>query len=103
MHLSISGAAHFRVSIAYARCLIFHSFDWSGCLRGGGDDVLAHRWFSRVDWETLYRCEIPAPFKPDVRSESDTRNFDRYPDSDGDNARPLNARERALFEEFDSM
>jgi serine/threonine protein kinase len=74
-----------------------------GCLRNGAEDVKAHKWFARVDWDAVYGCSIRPPFAPRVKGESDTSNFDDYPDSDEDSARPLNSRERALFAEFDSM
>uniref|UniRef100_A0A0N4U4A9 non-specific serine/threonine protein kinase n=1 Tax=Dracunculus medinensis TaxID=318479 RepID=A0A0N4U4A9_DRAME len=49
-------------------------------LGGGPDDakdVMAHPFFASVDWEKLYRKEIPPPFKPDVTSDTDTSYFDK--------------------------
>ncbi|EER14630.1 camp-dependent protein kinase catalytic subunit, putative [Perkinsus marinus ATCC 50983] len=52
-----------------------------GTLRGGVDDIKKCRWFSSVSWEALYRKEIEAPYKPIVKSDTDTSNFEDYPDS----------------------
>lgn len=49
-----------------------------GCLRGGAGDVKAHRFFRGLDWEALYRKELPAPWRPVVRSPLDTSHFDQY-------------------------
>jgi hypothetical protein len=41
-----------------------------GCLRGGADDIKAHRWFARTNWDAVYKCAIPAPFLPKVSTLS---------------------------------
>lgn len=74
-----------------------------GCLRNGAEDVKAHKWWGRLNWDAVFKCQIPAPFVPEVRGENDTRNFDPYDDSVEDTAKPLNAAEAALFAEFDTF
>ena len=45
--------------------------------RMNGDDVMKHPWLSSIDWDKLYRKEIPPPWKPPVTSEADTTQIDR--------------------------
>lgn len=52
-----------------------------GNLKNGADDIKNCSWFSKMDWTDLYNKKFPAPYLPKVTSSSDTRNFDRYPDS----------------------
>ncbi|RKO97490.1 Pkinase-domain-containing protein, partial [Caulochytrium protostelioides] len=40
------------------------------------EDVKSHPFFMDVDWDRLARRQLRPPFKPDVRSEADTSNFD---------------------------
>jgi len=45
--------------------------------RMDGDDVMKHPWLSSIDWDKLFKKEIPAPWKPPVSSEADTTQIDR--------------------------
>jgi protein kinase A len=42
-----------------------------GNLRAGSSDIFAHAWFAEVDWDKLYRREIPAPYVPKIDGEGD--------------------------------
>lgn len=53
-----------------------------GNLKNGVDDIKDHKWFKEIKWQNLLAKNIDAPFKPVVKSESDTSNFDDYPDSE---------------------
>ena len=53
-----------------------------GNLRGGVGDIKNHRWFNGLDWVRLLTKQLPATYRPTVRSASDTSNFNSYPDSD---------------------
>jgi len=53
-----------------------------GNLKNGVGDIKNHKWFKDVSWEQLLEKKLPAPFKPKVASETDTSNFEDYPDSD---------------------
>lgn len=50
-----------------------------GNLANGSRDIFGHVWFQEVDWERLYRKEIPAPYVPKVDGDWDASNFDAYP------------------------
>jgi len=52
-----------------------------GNLRGGVGDIKGHRWFNGLDWARLLLKQLPTPYRPTVRSSSDTSNFSNYPDS----------------------
>merc|ERR1712107_863534 len=53
-----------------------------GNLKNGVDDIKSHKWFKEIVWADLIEKKASAPFKPKVTSDSDTSNFDDYPDSD---------------------
>lgn len=40
-----------------------------GNLANGSRDIFGHVWFQEVDWERLYRKEIPAPYVPKVEGD----------------------------------
>ncbi|XP_074600937.1 AKT serine/threonine protein kinase [Brevipalpus obovatus] len=47
---------------------------------GGGPsdakDIMAHPFFAGVNWEDIYQKKVVPPFKPEVKSDTDTRYFD---------------------------
>lgn len=57
-----------------------------GNLKNGAADIKAHTWFKLIDWNAVEDKAIRAPYQPKVKSESDTSNFDSYPESDGRSA-----------------
>lgn len=44
--------------------------------RRGAIDIKAHRFFNGIDWERLANKDFEMPFKPFIKDELDTRNFD---------------------------
>lgn len=52
-----------------------------GNLKDGADDILKHKWFSSLEWSKLEKMEIPAPYKPTMKDETDVSNFEDIPDS----------------------
>ncbi len=45
---------------------------------GGGAEVQNHGFFQKLDWDALYRREIPPPFSPCKNQDtSDTENFEK--------------------------
>ena len=42
----------------------------------GSANVKAHQFFSSLDWEKLESKQIDPPFKPKVKSETDTSQID---------------------------
>jgi hypothetical protein len=44
--------------------------------------------------------QVRTPSQPQFASEYDTANFDKYPDSEEDNAPPLVGKERDAFKDF---
>jgi len=53
-----------------------------GCLHGGAADVKNHPFFRGVNWEAMLMGTSRAPITPVVRNESDTRNFESYPEEE---------------------
>jgi serine/threonine protein kinase len=52
-----------------------------GNLKNGVDDIKKCKWFTGLSWEQLLKLEVPALYKPSVKSATDTSNFEDYPDS----------------------
>ncbi|KAH0561479.1 cGMP-dependent protein kinase, isozyme 1-like [Cotesia glomerata] len=50
-----------------------------GYLRNGIQDIRDHKWFANFNWPALQRLALPAPIVPTIQSQTDTRNFERYP------------------------
>lgn len=46
-----------------------------GCLRGGVTDIKNHRWYSAINWDSIYQQNVRAPYVPDVKGPGDTRHF----------------------------
>jgi Protein kinase domain/Protein kinase C terminal domain len=40
-------------------------------------EIMSHPFFKGVNWEDIYHKRVPAPFKPTVKNEKDTSNFDQ--------------------------
>jgi len=52
-----------------------------GNLKNGVDDIKTCKWFKDMRWDKLLDKELSPPYKPSVKSETDTSNFEDYPDS----------------------
>ncbi|EED19512.1 cAMP-dependent protein kinase-like, putative [Talaromyces stipitatus ATCC 10500] len=66
---------------------------------GAKDDakeLIAHPFFHDIDWQALSRKEVIPPFKPKLKSESDTSNFDPEFTTALDHSTSLNDRAAAL-------
>eukprot|EP00112_Aurelia_sp_Birch-Aquarium-sp1_P001332 Seg1140.2 transcript_id=Seg1140.2/GoldUCD/mRNA.D3Y31 product="RAC-gamma serine/threonine-protein kinase" protein_id=Seg1140.2/GoldUCD/D3Y31 len=78
---------------------------------GGGNrdafEVMEHSFFRGISWEDVYNRKLRPPFKPEIKGESDTTNFDpefttetpRLTPPSGDSALNEEAA-KAEFEEF---
>lgn len=66
--------------------------------KGDADELMAHPFFSDVDWKALGRKALVPPFKPKLKGELDTSNFDpEFTNAlASGNAGSLNARAAAL-------
>jgi protein kinase A len=53
-----------------------------GNLRGGSSDILRHPWIAGVDLQRLLTKQIPSPYMPFTRDESDMSNFDTVDERD---------------------
>lgn len=49
-----------------------------GNLKNHVFDIKNHKWFSSIDWMSVYEKKIEAPFIPKIKSAGDTSNFDNY-------------------------
>merc|ERR1719329_833947 len=52
-----------------------------GNLKDGSDDILKHEWFETINYAQLEACQIPAPYKPQMKNEQDVSNYEDIPDS----------------------
>jgi serine/threonine protein kinase len=46
-----------------------------GSITNGADQVMAHAFFCRINWDDLYHKRIPAPFVPTVLGGTDISHF----------------------------
>ncbi|KAL5001459.1 kinase-like domain-containing protein [Aspergillus recurvatus] len=63
-------------------------------------ELMAHPFFNDVDWEALGRKEVIPPFKPKLKSDTDTSNFDPEFTNALENSNSLNDRAAALANGF---
>jgi cGMP-dependent protein kinase len=54
-----------------------------GSQRGGVKDIQKHIWFEGFNWENFRSGTSEAPYVPNLKSNIDTSNFDKYPEDDG--------------------
>lgn len=47
-------------------------------------DITGHRLYKAFDWKGLLFLKLEAPYIPNVKSPTDTSNFNNYPDSTGE-------------------
>jgi len=64
-----------------------------------GESTKKHRWFRGVDWDEVYRREIPSPWIPVLKNEEDCSWFEKYPDSK-ELAKELPRELNHLFDDF---
>jgi serine/threonine protein kinase len=53
-----------------------------GNLKSGSEGVLGHAWYNEIKFVSLENKLIKPPYVPKVESESDTKNFEDYPESE---------------------
>ncbi len=72
-----------------------------GSGKGGVSDIMAHPWFSGIDFKALYDKKIPAPWVPRFEGEKDapSKYFDAY-DEDEDEGEAEGAEEKKLLTDF---
>ena len=70
-----------------------------GNLKGGVKDIKGHRFFKSFDFDKLLDMQIPPPYVPKVKGESDISNFSSYPDSDTE-TKPLKKSEDPFLDWF---
>ncbi|CEN60066.1 Putative Serine/threonine-protein kinase sck1 [Aspergillus calidoustus] len=68
--------------------------------KGDAKELMAHPFFHDIDWEALSRKEVIPPFKPKLKSDTDTSNFDPEFTNALDNSSSLNDRAAALANGF---
>jgi hypothetical protein len=52
-----------------------------GCSSAGPDEIKNHKWFRGVDWQMVLKRQVPPPWVPKIKNQSDTQYFDRYAES----------------------
>lgn len=51
-----------------------------GCLKRGCDDIKNCKWYKDFQWGKLIQKHVKAPILPRVENDTDTSNFDIYPE-----------------------
>ncbi|PTU17106.1 hypothetical protein P175DRAFT_0496619 [Aspergillus ochraceoroseus IBT 24754] len=68
--------------------------------KGDAKELMAHPFFDDIDWEALGRKEVVPPFKPKLKSDTDTSNFDPEFTNALETSSSLNDRAAALANGF---
>ncbi|XP_029410176.1 cAMP-dependent protein kinase catalytic subunit PRKX [Nannospalax galili] len=71
-----------------------------GCMKNGVDDVKRHRWFRGVDWDSVVLRKLKPPIVPKVSGDSDTSNFESYPEQDRNDVTPVADEDLETFKDF---
>ena len=77
-----------------------------GCGKGGTRDVCNHAFFESIEWPELEAKRVKVPYTPNIKSPTDTSNFDQFSASDeGAHWDRYNdpAKEKVWVEEFSSL
>lgn len=53
-----------------------------GNLKNRAQDIKNHRFYDSINWKMMYEKKVSPPYKPVVKSPSDTTHFTDYPESD---------------------
>ncbi|OJJ47547.1 hypothetical protein ASPZODRAFT_63640 [Penicilliopsis zonata CBS 506.65] len=64
--------------------------------KGDAKELMAHPFFDDIDWQALNRKEVIPPFKPKLKSDTDTSNFDPEFTTALETSASLNDRAAAL-------
>ena len=59
-----------------------------GCLKNGASDIKMCKWLQGIDFKALLAKKLDTPIKPEISSESDTSNFEEYPEDMTELRRP---------------
>ncbi|XP_018328583.1 cAMP-dependent protein kinase catalytic subunit-like [Agrilus planipennis] len=49
-----------------------------GILKNGAKDVKSHEWFRGLDWDAVFQRKVKPSYKPRLKGDDDTSNFDVY-------------------------
>jgi serine/threonine protein kinase len=73
-----------------------------GCLKAGADDIKRHKLYHLFDWEAAELRKIIPPVVPLIvkGDKTDTKNFDKYPDSLEEAPLPAMGQIRDPFQDF---
>jgi len=72
-----------------------------GNLKNGAEDIKKHKWYRGLNWAALYNKQMTAFIVPDVQSNDDTSQYDKYADSVEESGPLLNTqKDQELFGGF---
>ena len=86
-----------------AKILVLNPSKRLGSLAGGQNDIRDHPWLASITQEALLKKEIAAPWKPKIKSPTDTSNFDNWDhlqDKQTVKHAPLSKKEQDMFSEY---
>jgi serine/threonine protein kinase len=72
-----------------------------GNLKNGAEDIKKHKWYRGLNWAALYNKQMDAYIVPEVSSNDDTSQYDKYADSVEESGPLINSTKDAeLFHNF---
>ena len=75
-------------------------FSRLGCYPDSEDSIQNHPFFADIDWEALENMEVDPPFKPVVKDDKDTSNFDEEFTRETPNITEYQKQSKIEFEKF---
>jgi len=57
------------------RLLVHNPNQRLGALKAGAAEVKAHPWFANFDWTSFAKCQLKAPYVPQVRQRPSKYHF----------------------------
>jgi len=71
-----------------------------GCMKGGTQDVMNHKFFQSLNWKDVYCRQLKPPIVPQFTCGEDTANFENYPQVDLNKVQTVSLHEIEMFNEF---
>jgi len=94
--------AKFSKSVKFliSQLLVSNPAERLGSLKAKSRDVIGHAWFDKIDWPQMLARQIPAPYVPEIKSRTDTSNFEEVEEEEEEDYREYLKGHENVFDDF---